>query len=149
MAATRGPPIHGCDRSRNENGLVSGFQYGFGRCRLRVGGSTRWCRQSATLMIDATPAAAFEWPIDDLIDPSTHAPGAMPRSPNTRSIDWSSVRSPTTVPVPCASISPTDSGGTPARAQARSSARICPSRRGAVNPRLLPSLEPAIPLTTA
>ena len=64
-------------------------------------------------MSPAMPAAHLVWPICDLTDPSVVEPGTAPRSLNTSVSVASSVRSPTTVPVPWASTSPTAAGETP------------------------------------
>ncbi len=65
-------------------------------------------------MRPAIPAAHFVWPIWDLTDPSPQLAGRAPASVKTSLSTPSSVRSPTTVPVPCASTNPTAAGDTPA-----------------------------------
>ena len=85
---------------------------GLGVLTLSVGGRTPWKSASDALMSPARPAAHLVWPICDFTDPSAHDPGVAPRSPNTSVSAVSSVRSPTTVPVPCASTSPTSAGET-------------------------------------
>ena len=96
-----------------------------------------------------TPAADFVWPIIDLIDPMAQLSGAASAAPKTRESAATSAPSPATVPVPCASISPTLAGEIPAAAYARSSTRIWPSGRGAVSPLPRPSLDPATDRITA
>ena len=61
------------------------------------------------------PAAHLVWPICDLTEPSVVEPGTAPRSANTSVSVASSVRSPTTVPVPCASTRPMDAATPPER----------------------------------
>src|SRR5581483_5321116 len=133
----------------NVNGLLSGSQYGFGSVRWRVAGRTPACRAQAALITPASPAAHLVWPIWDFTEPIAQFPGVAPLSVNTAVSVASSARSPTTVPVPCASISPTSAGEIPAIAYARSSARRWPAGRGAVRPSERPSLDPPIPLITA
>ena len=60
------------------------------------------------------PAAHLVWPICDFTDPSAQLAGSAPASVNTSVSVTSSVRSPTTVPVPCASSRPTSAGEIPA-----------------------------------
>ena len=61
-------------------------------------------------MIPAIPAAAFKWPIWDLMDPTaTLSPDAT--SVHNRVKVESSVASPTFVEVPCASTSSTEDAG--------------------------------------
>ena len=65
-------------------------------------------------MTPAMPAAGMQCPIIDLTDPiATPARGSCPAQ--TRPIASTSVPSPTTVPVPCASSRPMLAGVTPAR----------------------------------
>src|SRR5438067_1568996 len=90
---------------RKANGL-SGVHAGPG-CSIRVGGRTPVCTARAALISPAIPAAHLVCPIWDLTEPSTQLPGAAPASWYSFVIVVSSVRSPTTVPVPCASTSPT------------------------------------------
>ncbi len=101
------------------------------------------------LISPASPAAHLVCPTCDFTEPSTAEPGADPAAMNISVSAASSVRSPTTVPVPWASTRPTAAGDTPAIRYARSSAACCPSRRGAVRPSDFPSLDPATALTTA
>ncbi len=78
-----------------------------------VGGSTRWCRASAALITPATPAAGMVWLIIDLTVPTAQRGCSPARPPNTRASASISVASPTAVPVPWASISPTLRGSIP------------------------------------
>ncbi len=113
-AATRRAAVHGRAASRKRNGLVAGSHAGFGFLRCKVGGRTPWYSASAHLISPAMPAAHLVWPICDFTEPSTQAPAVAPARPNTSVSVASSVRSPTTVPVPWASTSPTSAGDTPA-----------------------------------
>ena len=65
-------------------------------------------------MSPAMPAAGIAWPIIDLTEPRPHQGSPSARGPNTRVRAWTSVASPTGVPVPCASTRPTLRGETPA-----------------------------------
>ena len=112
-----------------------------------VGGRTPRERHSTVLISDAIPAAHLVCPIWLFTEPSAQL--CTPAPSNTVCIESSSVRSPTTVPVPCASMIPTFAGSTCACTYARSSARTWPSLRGGVRPSDLPSELPAMPLITA
>ena len=101
-------PAHGRAAAWNTNGLVSASHAGFGCVRCSVGGLTPVCRASAALISPARPAAHLVCPICDFTEPSAQvARLRRPASVNTSVSVASSVRSPTTVPVPCASTSPT------------------------------------------
>ena len=52
---------------------------GLGRSTFRVGGKLSWLRAATILMIPATPAAAWVWPMLDLIDPSHSGRSAVTR----------------------------------------------------------------------
>ena len=80
-----------------------------------VGGSTPACTARTVLISPASPAVHFVWPICDFTEPSTVAPGSTPPPANTSVKVASSVRSPTTVPVPWASASPMLEAEMPAR----------------------------------
>ncbi len=98
----------------NANGLVSAFQNALGCLTCSVPGRNPVCTASAALITPARPAAHFVCPICDFTEPIVQVPGSTPE--NISVSDLSSVRSPTTVPVPCASTSPTDVTGRPADA---------------------------------
>jgi hypothetical protein len=85
----------------------------------------------------------------DLTEPSAMLPRAAPAGPNTAVRLSSSAASPTLVEVPCASMADTLAGSTPACRQARSMASRWPTGFGAVIPLPLPSLDPAMPSSTA
>jgi len=89
-------------------------QAGFGVEILAVGGSTPVCRAYAALIRPASPAVHLVCPIWDFTEPRAMLPGFAPRAAKTSERTVSSVRSPTTVPVPCASTRPTSAGETPA-----------------------------------
>ncbi len=102
-----------------------------GSWTLIVGGSTLWCRAMASLIIPAAPAAALVWPICDFTLPTAAYALASVASARTEVSAFSSVASPTAVPVPCASNSSTLAGEQSASSYARRSATIWPSARGA------------------
>lgn len=79
-----------------------------------VGGSSLWCRASASLIMPAAPAAALVCPICDLTLPTAAYCFSSPLSDTTADSADSSVASPTAVPVPCASNSSMESGETSA-----------------------------------
>ncbi|PSK62140.1 hypothetical protein B0E53_05957 [Micromonospora sp. MH33] len=112
---------------------------GVGRSTCRVAGTTP-CRMARTiLMIPAMPAAAWVWPMFDLIDPSSSG-AASPRScPYVASRACASIGSPRVVPVPCASTTSTRSGVSFAPARACRMTRCWEGPLGAVRPLLAPS----------
>ena len=142
------PWTHGRASVLRYSGPPSRFAFGFGTS-TSVGGSTLWCSANAALMSPASPAAHLLCPIIDFTEPIAHDCGRPPASRNNWPIARASVWSPTTVPVPCASTSPTRAGDRRAWAYARCSARNWPSARGAVSPLSRPSLDAPTPLMTA
>ena len=56
------------------NGVDAQSTIGFGVSKLIEGGSTLLCKASITFITEAMPAAAFAWPIWDLIDPKPIEP---------------------------------------------------------------------------
>lgn len=99
--------------SSKEKGLVSARQAGLGVSMCRVGGRTPVWTARAALISPASPAAHLVCPSCDFTEPSAQAPGSAPDAVNSSLSTASSVLSPTTVPVPCASIRPTSSGPMP------------------------------------
>ncbi len=79
-----------------------------------MGGRTPRYTASVALMRPATPAAHLVWPIWLFTEPRLVAPVGASASPKNSVRVASSVRSPTTVPVPWASMRPTSAGDTPA-----------------------------------
>jgi len=78
-------------------------------------GGTAWCSRHSTVLIRPTmPAAASECPTLALADPTRQRGAFTARGPRTWDSAVSSVRSPTGVPVPCASTYATSRGSTPA-----------------------------------
>jgi hypothetical protein len=132
-----------------KKGELSCFQAALGFSMCSVGGLIPWCRARVVLMSPARPAAHLVCPIWDFTEPMAQLPGAAPASVNTSVSVASSVRSPTTVPVPCASMRPICAGDTPALRKARVRAARWPSGRGAVSPRARPSLALPTPSMTA
>jgi hypothetical protein len=96
------------------NGLVSASQYWLGLVTCSVPGRTPVCTARAALITPARPAAHLVCPICDFTEPTVQPPTGTPASVNSSVSAASSVRSPTTVPVPCASTRPTEATGTPA-----------------------------------
>ena len=150
--ATRLPPFDS-SQSRSSvltaNGVADQSTFGFGRAKPRLGGSSLWWIASAALSIPAAPAAAFRWPMFDFTEPSAIEPGARPAPANASPRLFNSTWSPTAVEVPWPSISEHSAGDTPALLHARSIASFWPIGFGAVMPLPLPSLDPAMPRTTA
>ncbi len=74
MAARRfgrsGWRIHGRASEFTYSGPAPGASEPLGSCTLMVGGSTLWCRASASLIMPAAPAAALVWPIWDFTLPT-------------------------------------------------------------------------------
>ena len=85
----------------------------------------------------------------DFTEPSAIEPGARSAPANASPRLDSSTKSPTAVDVPWPSIIEHSAGDRPALCQARSIASFWPIGFGAVMPLPLPSLEPAMPRTTA
>ena len=81
----------------------------WGRPTLIVGGRTPWLSAVTTFNSDTAPAEVLGCPIKDFTEPSA-ARRVRSGPPNTRVMERTSVASPSSVPVPCASISPTVSG---------------------------------------
>lgn len=92
---------------------LESFSAGFSLAANRLAGTTRWCRESATLMSPAIPAAPSVWPRLPLTEPS--ASGLPARSACRSPSALTSIMSPSTVPVPWPSVKATSDGSTPAR----------------------------------
>ena len=75
-----------------------------------VGGSVLWYSPSATLIMPANPAVLLVWPIIDLTDPTAQVGRSSPVFWNSVASASASTWSPSRVPVPCASISPSGRG---------------------------------------
>ncbi len=115
----------------------------------RVGGSTPRCTAITILISPAAPAAAWVWPMFDLTEPS-HTGRPSGRSfPYVAASAWTSMGSPSVVPVPCASTRSTCAGDSRASASAWRMTRCCAGPLGAVRPLLAPSWLMAEPRTTA
>src|SRR6202035_564118 len=71
-AAVRGWSLTGHGTGSGSRRTVPADQStcGLGRSTFRVGGNLSWLRAAIILIIPATPAAAWVWPMLDLIDPS-------------------------------------------------------------------------------
>ena len=119
--------------------------WGLGRSTCRVGGSVSWLRAWIILIIPATPAAAWVWPMLDLIDPSQSG--------------WSAVRAGTVGGEQGAGLDRVAQGGAgavglhdvhlvrarPALATAWRMTRCWAGPLGAVNPLEAPSWLTAVP----
>ena len=68
-----------------------------------LGGSIRYRIDSNTLSRPAIPAAMVVCPMLLFTEPIPHDPTASPSRPNTSSSAFTSIGSPSGVPVPCAS----------------------------------------------
>ena len=91
-------------------------------------GMVLWRSARITLSSPAAPAQALRWPIWDLTLPTATDSGAAPRK--TVLMPFSSVMSPTRVPVPCPSTMVTSLGSTCAAAYARSMQSTWPASVG-------------------
>ncbi len=150
-AARRGRPVAGQGRASVSSSTAPADQSTFvdGWSTCRVCGSTPCCIASTILMMPATPAAAWVWPMLDLIEPS-HSGWSSARSrPYVASSACASIGSPSVVPVPWASTASISSGVRPALASAWRITRCCDGPFGAVRPLLAPSWLTAEPRTTA
>ena len=99
------------------NGDAAQSTLGFGRSKLRLGGSTLSCSARAVLRMPAAPAALLRWPMLDLTDPSATDPGRNCAPANASTRLPTSTTSPTRVDVPWPSISVHSSGESPALCQ--------------------------------
>src|SRR3989442_12512582 len=97
-------------------GLWRGGAVGLGFATGAGGGRPLWYSARAPFPPPATPAVHLVWPIIDLTEPMAHDCRGAPAASNTRLSVVTSAWSPATVPVPCASISPTVAGEKPALA---------------------------------
>ena len=98
----------------NVKGVPASFRFGFNSSACCVGAMVRCRICNRTFVNPAMPAAASAWPMFDFTDPIAHCP---PR-PNACVKPASSIGSPSSVPVPCASTYVTASADTPARSSA-------------------------------
>ncbi len=100
------------------------------------------------MISDAAPAAASACPMFDFTEPMPIRPSVPPAKAVPAAS--SSIRSPSSVPVPCASTYCAADGSSPAAAHASVIAAVCWSTPGAVKPTLPePSLVTAVPRITA
>jgi hypothetical protein len=92
------------------------------------------------------------WPMLDFTEPNPTGRARSPSAPG-RSNTWRSVAistlSPARVAEPCASISPTVAGSSPAASHARSIASTWPLRAGLISVAARPSLDTPTPRMTA
>ncbi len=150
--ARRGPYSgsgHGSASVTTWNGESSRASSGCARPAPAVGAMTACSSIRTVLMTPATPAAASRWPMFAFTEPSPME--LVPRAPlNAAVAAVASMRSPSSVAVPCASRYWASAGSRPAVVQASTMAAVCWSTPGAVKPtRAEPSLVTALPRMTA
>jgi hypothetical protein len=139
---------HALAADGTHNAEVSRSSAGFGAVKCATGGIVRCRRASAILISATTPAAVSRCPTLDLS--AVSASGARSGPSNTCRSAATSIGSPSAVPVPCVSTSPTVAGSTSATSSAAAITAACPDGPGAVNPALrAPSLFTADPAITA
>ncbi|RGC65729.1 hypothetical protein C5N14_27215 [Micromonospora sp. MW-13] len=150
-AARRGRSTagHGVGSVTRVTAPVDQSTCGVGSSTCRVAGTVP-CRIACTILITpAMPAAAWVWPMFDLIEPSSRG-AASPRScPYVASSACASIGSPRTVPVPCASTTSTSAVDSRAPARAWPITRCWEGPLGAVRPLDAPSWLTAEPRITA
>ncbi|CAM3144881.1 hypothetical protein SAXI111661_20080 [Saccharomonospora xinjiangensis] len=147
--ALRTPPhVHGSVVRWSRNGDPSRFSSGFTVSACSVGTSVRWCSCSTAFVSPEIPAAPSAWPMLDFTDPSEQLPGSAV-SPNAVTSARNSIGSPSEVPVPCASSTPTVAGSMPASANASVSTAACATGFGTLNPLAAPPWFTALPVMTA
>ncbi|RGC65731.1 hypothetical protein C5N14_27180 [Micromonospora sp. MW-13] len=150
-AARRGRSTagHGCGSVSSATAPAAQSTCGDGWSTCRVDGSSPYRIAMIILITPATPAAAWECPMFDLIDPRNSGRSAGRPCPYVASNACASIGSPSMVPVPCASTASTSA--TPSRALARACriTRCCDGPFGAVRPFDAPSWFTALPRSTA
>ncbi len=149
--ARQGRPVSGQPvvsvRSRTAPASQSTWVEGWSMWRDR--GRAPWRMASTILITPATPAAAWVWPMFDLMEPSSSGRSSGRSCPYVASSAWASIGSPRVVPVPCASTASTSSAESPAVASAWRMTRCWDGPLGAVSPLEAPSWLMAEPRTTA
>ncbi len=142
-------PVHGSTRVETRSRSSSNGIPGLGCSKCRLGGMTPCRIMSATLISEATPAAASRWPMLDLTEPTMHGRAAGRSAETTAPSARSSIGSPRNVPVPWASTYWISDGSTRASAQAPRITASCALGLGAIRPLLRPSWVIALPRITA
>jgi len=122
---------HGASACCSTNGVSSKRRLGLGSAACSVGASCRWRICSTSLVSPAMPAAASRWPMPDFTEPSAQRPGAA-AAPKACTRPANSTGSPSSVPVPCASMQVTALAGRPARCSAARTTSRCASGLGTV-----------------
>ncbi len=152
------PARRGCGPRSHGSAALTGrirvrARSGCGSWRCSVGGSTPSYTASAALISPAMPEACMVCPSIDFTEPKPiPRPPAGPGGPNTWARVSSSAASPTGVPVPCASSSPSAPGArgsSPASRQARSRACTWPATSGLIRLAARPSPATPVPRITA
>ena len=141
--------VHGFSSALTKRGEWAKSISGLGRWQFTLGGNTLSRSASTVFSNPAAPAAPLRCPIFDLTEPSATEPTGKWKLLSTSAMLCTSTTSPTRVDVPWPSINVPAVGDTPAFRQARSTASFWPTGLGAVMPFPFPSLEPAMPRSTA
>lgn len=150
--ARRGAPsslAHAASSVWSRNGESARSRYGLARSAGTSGVSVRWWSWSTALVSALIPAADSACPIADLTEPSAQKPVRSVRALKARSRASTSIRSPISVPVPCASTYPSDAGSTPARSRQSATTACCAVADGTRKPGVRPEWLTALPLITA
>ncbi|RPK64483.1 hypothetical protein EES44_14855 [Streptomyces sp. ADI96-15] len=151
MPARQGRPLSGQADSSVSSRIAPDSQSTWveGRSTWRVRGRTPWRIAMTVLMMPATPAAAWVWPMFDLMEPSSRGRSAGRSCPYVASSAWASIGSPSGVPVPWPSTASMSEGASPPLASAWRMTRCWEGPLGAVRPLEAPSWLMAEPRTTA
>ncbi|GDY42844.1 hypothetical protein SANT12839_037260 [Streptomyces antimycoticus] len=150
-AARRGWSVSGQARPSvsSETAPADQSTLGVGWSTCRVRGSVPWRIAMTILMMPATPAAAWVWPMLDLMEPSHSGWSSVWLRPYVASRACASMGSPRVVPVPWASTTSICPAESRAEARAWRMTRCCEGPFGAVRPLLAPSWLMALPRTRA
>ena len=149
--AIRGRPSRAQGRasSTTRTGSRSQGMCGDGFRKFRCFGNSSCSSDRMTLIRPAIPAAASRWPIFVFTDPISSGRLASRPSPSAAPAAWTSIGSPSDVPVPCASRYPTSPAATPAHSSASAMTRCWATPFGTVKPPDAPSWLTALPRITA
>ncbi|SON63822.1 hypothetical protein MSIMFI_05353 [Mycobacterium simulans] len=107
--AVRGCPVcgHGTGSVNNRTAPADQSMCGLGSSTCRVGGRMSWLSAKTILISPAAPAAAWVWPILDLIEPNHTGSSGLRWAPYVANNAPASIGSPNRVPVPWASTTST------------------------------------------
>ena len=140
---------HGVASEVTSTGNRPQSSFGFGVSKCRCGGISPSRIASSTLITPASPAADSRWPMLVFTEPSSSGRSGSRPSPYTAAAACTSMGSPSSVPVPCASRYATSEAAIPARPSASRITRSCAGPFGTVSPALAPSWFTAEPSTVA